>query len=171
MKQLLSFLLVLALALSMIFVLAACGDEPKETDGTTTTTAGENQDENLFPEALNALPNNAVPDYLMPSGWEFAGGMIDGVEMEQEDVDAILQATGGTFQVVFSAEGVANLVNGEQVIAGTYEKTSDTELFLDFGDYSYYARFTTLGDDTEAMLMVNPAQADTVFYMILMSET
>lgn len=129
----------------------------------------ETEDENVFPEALQSVDAYEVPD-VSYTGWQLAGGMIDGKEMEQEDLDAVLTACGGSFMFVFDAPGVVNMYNGETVFAGTYETVADNfAVYMAFEGYSYYGVFTTV-EDTVVLIVANPVSPETALYMVAVDE-
>ena len=88
--------------------LTACGEEDVIVENTneevtqevaeapaeTTAEAGtEAEGGPLLQVAVMEIPD------LSGTEWNFAGGMIDGVEMEEEDLNATLETYGGTLQL------------------------------------------------------------------------
>ena len=142
MKKIKSMILASVLVLSMAGLMAACGknednkdkNASKETPALTSqnsdkkdedkTSGTENDDDkndnaSVFPEALSNVKAYPVPDIAV-SGWQFSGGMADGVEMEQEEANALLAACGGVYHYRFVDESKAQMVNGEKIFDGTY---------------------------------------------------
>lgn len=125
---------------------------------------------NAFPAALANVNAYEIPDIEL-TGWQLAGGILDGVEMEQAELDAVLAATGGVFQVIFLSDGVAQLVNGETALEGTY--TADDEnvvLTMEFPGYAYYGVFTVMGDDTVVLIIANTEAPTSAFYLVPIDE-
>ena len=118
-----------------------------------------------FPEALANLDAYEIPD-VSYTAWELAGGMIDGVEMEQEDLDAVLNACGGTFMFLFDAPGAVSMINGEIEFKGTYEALEENVvLYMAFEGYTYYGVFTVVDEET-VMIIANTEAPGTALYMI-----
>ena len=96
-----------------------------------------------------------IPD-LSGTEWNFAGGMIDGVEMEEEDLNATLETYGGTLQLVFGEDGAVTMVQGGGNAEGTYEYSDDNtaiKMTLDFGGTEVtYAGFLSEVGDTVTLI-------------------
>ncbi len=125
--------------------------------------------ESVFPEALANVPAYEVSDIAL-TGWQLAGGMINGVEMEQADLDAVLAACGGTFQFIFLSDGQAMMVNGEVAYEGTYEAIyENAALYLAFDGYEYYAVLTEV-NGALVLIAANTADSTTALYFSLIEE-
>ena len=174
MKRFLSVLLALAMMLTMLFAVTSCGEEKDNKEDTKTEapaddTAEDEADEgeeDEMAEIFNTLKDvqiYAISDVnFANTSWEFRGGMIDGVEFEQEDVDEILASMGGKFIFSFGDEGVVDLENGAEVQEGTYTVVADDSfVYSVFGNYEYYWAFTTVGEEVVliAMSKTVPGQA------------
>lgn len=184
MKKLLSLILVLVMVFAL-GSLVACGGEDADTDkgddkgsnGVNGTSSVASKDDgvgnvgSLYPKALQNAVLVEVPDVLY-TGWGFAGGCVDGVEMEVDDVDLFLQQFGGTLQVIFPEGNTVMLAKSDDAASGTFKKTSDGNgLHLDFGNgVEYYAVFTELGDTT-VMMMAQTSAPGTALYFTIISET
>jgi len=175
MKKLISMILAAAMMLSVACFMTACGDADT-TSNTSVPTESENLDSEgidaseTFPEALQNIQANQIDD-LSNTGWEFAGGMIDGVEMEQADADAILAACGGKFQIIFLEDNKVQLVNGEQAFDGTFELMNDNYIVnTKFDGYEYYGALTEVGENL-VLILVKTDAPETAFYMSLISES
>lgn len=166
MKKILSLVLALVLTLSLMFVMTACGGE----DADAPVSQGETQnDVNAFPEALTNLEALAVEgvDY---TGWTLSGGMVDGVEMEEADVSAILDACGGKMEFYFLEAGKINLSNGEKTFEGTYTLASDGYIVdAVFEGYEYYGVFTPI-NDVKVLVIVNKEDNTTALYFTQIDE-
>ncbi|MBQ4556588.1 MAG: hypothetical protein IJA60_02950 [Clostridia bacterium] len=120
--------------------------------------------EDTFPEALADVEAYEIPD-VSNTAWQLAGGMIDGVEMEQADLDAILAACGGTFAFVFDVPGVVSMYNGETEFKGTCETIEENYvLYMEFEGYTYYGVFTVV-NDTNVIIIANTEAPGTALYM------
>ena len=122
-----------------------------------------------FPEALADLYAYEIPD-ISYTGWQLAAGMIDGVEMEQEDLDAVLTACGGTFMFIFDAPGTVSMINGETAFEGTYEALEENVvLYMEFEGFTYYGVFSVVGDTT-VLIIANTEAPGTALYMTQIDE-
>lgn len=182
MKKLLSLILVLV----MVFALGglvACGGEDADTDkgddkgsngGNDTTSVASKDDEigsvgALYPTALQNIEIADIPE-VVGSGWEFAGGCVDGVEMEEDDVSLFLEQFGGTLSVIFTEGDTVMLAKSDGAANGTFKKTSDGNgLHLDFGNgIEYYAVFTQV-EDLTVMMMAQTSAPGTALYFTLIA--
>ena len=93
--------------------------ESVEEDAAVETTVEEEieseEDANVI-SSLWDLANAEIPD-LAGTTWGFTGGCIDGVEMEQEDLDSTLEMYGGSLDLVFAEDGTVQMVQG----AGSFD--------------------------------------------------
>ncbi|MGN1231780.1 MAG: copper amine oxidase N-terminal domain-containing protein, partial [Anaerotignum sp.] len=75
------------------------------TNSVTISSAGQGSDASAEETAtVWDMPLCEAPD-LSGTAWNFAGGLVDGVEMEQSDLDEVLAMYGGTLQFVFNEDG------------------------------------------------------------------
>lgn len=175
MKKLFSILLVMVLTLSMSFVMTSCGEDTDVTDDTTsqadTASVEEevSEEQNVFPKALESFEALPIED-LANTGWTLSGGMVDGVEMEEADLQAVLDATGGVMQFVFLDEGKANLINGQQTFEGTYTLVNE-DYIIDavFTGYEYYGVLTPVGEEI-VLIIVNKNDSETALYFTMIDE-
>lgn len=94
--------------------------------------------------------------------------MVDGREMEENDVAAILEACGGFFYFIFGDPGNVSMANGESTFTGTYTVISDGYILdIIFEGYEYYGVFTNIENIT-VMILANKADSETAFYMLPM---
>lgn len=182
MKKLLSLILVLVMVFAL-GSLAACGGEDTDADkggnngskgGNDTSSATSKEDEAgnvgaLYPEALQNIAISEIPE-VVGSGWEFAGGCVDGVEMEEDDVSLFLEQFGGTLSVVFPEGNTVMLAKSDGAANGTFKKTADGNgLHLDFGNgIEYYAVFTQV-EDLTVMMMAQTSAPGTALYFTLIA--
>lgn len=176
-------------ALAMTVLTTACGDKSMEisqepsttasaetdkadtpTSGTAeNTTEGTTESSSVFPEALKKVDAYPIPD-IANSGWELAGGMIKGVEMEESDLQSVLDACGGKFQFIFLDADKVQMINGENAFDGTY-KSVEENYALDavFEGYEYYGVFTQIDGET-VLILANKAAPETALYMMQIDE-
>ena len=114
----------MALMISMMLVLSltACGDTEETTsDAASVESVAEDVAESVEEEiaseeeadtvsSLWDLANAETPD-LAGTTWSLVGGCLDGVEMEQEDLDATLEMYGGKLELAFAEDGTVQMVN------------------------------------------------------------
>lgn len=188
MKKILASVLVALLAATMAFGMTACGDDSgsngtestkPQTSGTqstkpqtssTASTTSASGNDSVFPSALKDVPAIEVPAIDI-TGWELTGGMIDGVEMEESDLAATLEACGGKLQFIFPGDGnQALLINGEKSLEGTYAIVSDKfAIHAAFTGYEYFGVFTKVGEET-VMILANKEAPETALYMTMIDE-
>lgn len=156
-KKLVSLMLSGMLVLS----LAACGGEDAATDSTATTQVEASVTTDTVAEAtddsegvLYELPMVEIPD-LADTTWDFAGGMIDGTEMTEDEFNTALSSTyGGQLSFVFDGNGNAQMVQGGGSLNGTYEVRDDglvAVVFDNNGSNLIYACFFT---DMDGLTMI-----------------
>lgn len=71
-------------------------------------------------ELLSTLSLVAPSDAIVGTGWEFSGGMVNGVDLNAEEAAQSLEAYGGTMNVVFDDAENISMVQGAGTLAGTY---------------------------------------------------
>ena len=141
-------------------------------DASGNNSSGDNTQStntNVFPEALtnvDAYPVNDIEDTI----WQFAGGMINGVEMEEADLNAIYEAMGGIFNFYFVDDKNIIMANGEQSFNGTYTVAAENYIIdATFEGYAYYGVFTVV-DEVPVLIMVNKADSEKAFYFYMIEE-
>lgn len=180
MKKVWSIVLMAALSLTLVFGLAGCGEESSsgtesakpQTSSTGSaggSTASTQGNDSVFPAALKDVQINEIPDMEL-TGWTLTGGMVKGVEMEEADLNAVLEACGGVFQFIFLPEKAVQMVNGEQSFDGTYEIVQDNyAIHAAFTGYEYYGVFSTVGDQT-VLIIANTKDPETALYFTMIDE-
>lgn len=178
MKKITTMILAAAMVLTMAGLMTACGSDAdsgesskEQTTGTssTTDTGSAASEGSVFPAALSKVQAYPVSD-LSNTGWELTGGMIDGVEMEQSDLDEMLKACGGTLQFIFTDESTVIMVNGEKNFDGSYEVIKDNyAVHATFTGYEYYGVFTEI-DGMTIMILANKTAPETALYMTQIDE-
>ncbi|RGF30248.1 hypothetical protein DW081_13775 [Clostridium sp. AF46-9NS] len=139
--------------------------EVAETPAETTAEAGtEAEGGPLLQVAVMEIPD------LSGTEWNFAGGMIDGVEMEEEDLNATLETYGGTLQLVFGEDGAVTMVQGGGNAEGTYEYSDDNtaiKMTLDFGgtEVTYAGFLSEVGDTVTLIAMSDMNGYDGLYFV------
>lgn len=127
------------------------------------------------PAALEAenslwdLPQAETPD-LSNTVWSFAGGYVDGEEMDQAEMDASLAAYGGKLQFTFDAAGGAQMVQGGGTLNGTYQYLEDGVVGVTF-DYEgselrYACVFSWTDEDELLMIALSDDTGDNGIYFV-----
>ncbi len=172
-------------AMAMVLAMAACGsdsgkksskdstsaekpvsqpNEDADDDAGTDDEAGTPDDGSAFPAALSNVDAYPVED-ISDTSWTLSGGMMNGTEMEQGDLDAILAAAGGTFQFTFPGADEVQMINGEQTFAGSYQFLNDNyAIEAVFDGYEYYGVFTQIEGET-ILILANKTDPETALYM------
>lgn len=189
MKKLTNVFAVAAFICAMTFTMTACGEEDVDsdsavsqtsdsiasleagsvnsdsTDNTVSTDAGSEAADSAFPEVLADVEVLPIPD-LSYTGWTFAGGMADGQEMEEADVQQILDACGGVFIFIFGDSGNVEMMNGEASFPGTYSVTADGYIIdTVFEGFEYYGALTNV-EEEPVLILVNKQDSTVALYMI-----
>lgn len=109
-----------------------------------------------------------LPEGLAGTGWEFAGGFLEGAEMEQADAEEVLAQYGGKLQIVFEDEANASMVQGGGSLTGTYSVLEDGNtlglVFDNSGTPLPYACHFADANGTLVMLLVNDDTYQTAIY-------
>lgn len=108
-----------------------------------------------------------APD-LSNTTWSFAGGILDGDEMTQEDAEAALELYGGTLQFAFDADGGVQMIQGGGTVDGTYSYLDENAVGVVF-DYEgtelrYYCVF--LESDQVVMTAWSDETLTNAVYMV-----
>lgn len=187
MKKITLILAVLA-ALTVMFTLASCGGDDTKNDGKgdvitdtkaeTETAAPETDTEanteaetegSVFPQALSDLPSYPITDIDYTS-WDMTGGMADGSEMTDEELNSVLAACGGYLKFSFFEAGTVEMENGEKTFDGTYELLLDGyAVHLVFDGYEYYGVLTE-SEGTPVFVFSNVKDSETALYFIQIEE-
>lgn len=93
------------------------------------------------------------PPELEGTTWNFAGGYLDGEEMDDDDATQTLSLYGGTLQFVFGEDGAMQIVQGGGSLDGVYELLQDDDGSLCVGvtvdndgqSIPYFCVFSDLG--------------------------
>ena len=173
-----------AMGLVLALSLAACGEEEVIVEDTNEEVTQEVQTQEVAeaPAETTAEAGTEaeggpllqvavmeIPD-LSGTEWNFAGGMIDGVEMEEEDLNATLETYGGTLQLVFGEDGAVTMVQGGGNAEGTYEYSDDNtaiKMTLDFGgtEVTYAGFLSEVGDTVTLIAMSDMNGYDGLYFV------
>ena len=177
-----SFACVMGLVLALS--LTACGEEEVVVENTNEEVSVEVQTQEATEAATETVAETGteaeggpllqvavmdIPD-LSGTEWSFAGGMIDGVEMEEEDINTSLEAYGGTLQLVFGDDGAVTMVQGVGNVAGTYEYSDDNtsiKMSFDFGgtELVYAGFLSQVGDTVTLIAMADMNGYDGLYFV------
>ena len=168
-----------AMGLVLALSLAACGEEEVIVEDTNEEVTQEVQTQEVAeaPAETTAeagteaeggpLLQVAVMEIPDLSGTEW---MIDGVEMEEEDLNATLETYGGTLQLVFGEDGAVTMVQGGGNAEGTYEYSDDNtaiKMTLDFGgtEVTYAGFLSEVGDTVTLIAMSDMNGYDGLYFV------
>ena len=181
-----TFACVMGLVLALS--LAACGEEEVIVENTNEEVTQEVQTQEVAEAPTETVAETVaetgteaeggpllqvavmeIPD-LSGTEWNFAGGMIDGVEMEEEDLNATLETYGGTLQLVFGEDGAVTMVQGGGNAEGTYEYSDDNtaiKMTLDFGgtEVTYAGFLSEVGDTVTLIAMSDMNGYDGLYFV------
>lgn len=186
---------VLMVSLGLALTLSACGGEPAP-DG--SEPAGQTGDEasragNSTPvPGSSAGPENAsgenpgagngLTDFLgkltliepgdavAGTGWEFAGGMADGVEMEQAEADQTLAVWGGKLNIVFGEGNSVSMVQGNGTLKGSYETVEGNTYVISLvfdnagAELRYAGIFADMGGTEAFMLLPDDSGRNAIYF-------
>lgn len=151
-------------------------DESVEPGEAMDTEGGEDASDTVggLVEFLSTLSPVMPTDAIIGTGWEFAGGMLEGVEMEAEDASQTLELYGGTLNVIFDDAQNVSLVQGSGTLSGTYTVAEDTcimkMVFDNNGSELKYAGVFTDEDGTLALMLLPDETGQNVFYFTQITE-
>lgn len=173
-----------AMGLVLALSLTACGEEEVIVENTNEEVSVEVQTQEVAEAPTETVTETGteaeggpllqvavmeIPD-LSGTEWNFAGGMIDGVEMEEEDLNATLETYGGTLQLVFGEDGAVTMVQGGGNAEGTYEYSDDNtaiKMTLDFGgtEVTYAGFLSEVGDTVTLIAMSDMNGYDGLYFV------
>ena len=173
MKKFFSLVFAILIIFSMAAVMSACGDDTATDDGTVanddTATSNQSTAADFFPKALSNITAYPIDDMSL-TGWQLAGGMIDGVEMEEADLTALLSNAGGKIEFVFTDDKNVQMITGLNTIDGTYSLISeDMTVHMVFPEIEYYGVVTVVSETTVFMI-ADPKQPGSALYLSQIDE-
>lgn len=117
---------------------------------------------------LSQLDVQEVSDAIVGTEWGMSGGIVDGVEMEQEEYDASLEQYGGTLNIVFDDAENISMVQGGGTLKGTYTSVSDNYLmeiiFDNNGTELKYAGLFANVDGTKVLMLFSDDTGKNAIY-------
>lgn len=131
----------------------ASGTAQESTESVPEQTTTE---ENVTEEfSLLDLPLYEVPD-VSGTTWYFVGGMLDGVEMTEDEVTSTIEDTyGGTLQFEFGDDGTIAMVQGGGTLDGTYQYSEDnTGLLVAFPYKEDELRYICVFTESDGVTMI-----------------
>lgn len=182
-------IVALMLSFALVLSLTACGGnskDEKKADTSPATEAAANEsvetsNESEVPDAdggeiseelLSFLEQLTILEFGNVAGteWGLAGGMLDGVEMEEADLEDVLTTNyGGTLNIVFDSEENISMVQGKGTLAGTYAPVSEKDgvvgIVFDFnGTELKYAGLFAEVEGREVLMLFPDDSGKNVFY-------
>lgn len=137
-------------------------EEEENTSGTEQGSGAEAvSDDEVSEDLLKFLEQLTLlepSDSIVGTEWGFSGGMLDGTEMEQEELDETLETVyGGKLNIVFDDEKNISMVQGGGTLKGTYSPTEDIHVmgivFDNDGEELVYAGLFADVDGTEVLML------------------
>lgn len=165
-------ILAFVLAMLMLLALTACGSDETGDEGENSDVPPVENNENTGSESgntsLDDIPDNSlfkllefttVPDGLVGSSWEFAGGYVNGVQLTDEDYQKALEQYNGQLEIVFDDESNITMVQGGGSLSGSYAVVEDNTLNITFDNngsaLKYAGVFSTMDNDTCIMVLLS----------------
>ena len=120
----------------------------------------------IFPEVLKNVAVIDAPD-LEYTAWDFAGGCVDGKDMNEDEAAQVLAVYGGYLAFEINADGKLSLMSADNYAEGTYALTTDNYgyHFVFTSGVEYYAVFTKVGEDV-VMMLAQPKEPGTALYFV-----
>ncbi len=162
-KKTMAFAMVMAMGMAF----AGCGGEEAEVVEEPAETT-EVETEEVTGASVYDMPLTEAPD-VSDTAWVFSGGLLDGVEMEQSDLDETLEMYGGTLQFVFNADGTAQMVQGGGTLDGAYEYLENEcmQVVFDYNgsELKYVCVFADLDGLTVLMAMPDATGTNALYFV------
>ncbi|MDE7399305.1 MAG: hypothetical protein K2N06_07225 [Oscillospiraceae bacterium] len=117
-----------------------------------------------LPESLQSLEKTSV-DNLQYTVWWLIGGMVDGVELNDTDMDDLNEMFGGTFTLLFQEDTNVNISAGENFAEAVYV-LSDNNSSISIENENAMAKgvFVSI-DGVPTLLMVQKDSPNVILYM------
>lgn len=149
-------------------------EEPAEQEETEQgTDDGDGPSDGLL-DLLRQLSPVAPTEDIIGTAWEFSGGMIDGVEMEQAEAEQNLEMYSGELNIVFNDEESISMVQGGGTLNGTYGLTGDGYImgieFDNAGSSLRYAGLLTDVDGTIVLMLFSDDTGENAIYFTQITE-
>lgn len=160
---------------------AAAGNDGAQ-DGAQGDEAGTSGEiENFLADCTLLKPDDDFTDSpwefreLINTGWNFAGGIIDGVEMGEEDIKASLELWGGMLNIVFDSDGETVLMlQGNGTLNGSVSLAEDgylMNLAFQYGESQLnYIGALAVVEDEPVLFLFSDTSAQNVLFFTYISE-
>lgn len=117
-----------------------------------------------LPESLQSLEKTSV-DNLSYTSWWLVGGMADGAELTDTDMDDLNEMFGGTFTLLFQEDTKVNISAGENFAEAVYELSDNNRsIFIENENAMAKGVFVSI-DGVPTMLMVQKDSPNVILYM------
>lgn len=105
----------------------------------------------------------------MGTRWEFCGGFLNGVEMDNEQATATLKRYGGKFEVDFNAADSADFVQGGGVLSGSCGADENNDMIVLSVDNNgtkidYTFLFADLNGTTIMVMLVGDSASNSYYF-------
>lgn len=191
----------LLLSFVMVLSLAACGDDKEDKTEKKSSSDTENVDSSLDDDDDSETENDAgtgtvadevevsedlinflsqvtivEPTDFVDTGWEFSGGMVDGIEMDEAQAAQNLEDCGGQLNIIFNDDENVSLVQGNGTLEGIYGPT-DNESVIGFvfaddaGNTEVYAGLFTEVDEQVVLMLFPDGSGKNAVYFTQITES
>lgn len=152
---------------------------PESSAEDTAPDAPENSADDTAQEGgiedfLQGLAIIAPGEDIFYTGWEFAGGMLNGVEMNEAAASQALETYGGTLQLLFGDMEVVSMVQGGGSLEGSYTVAEDgymlQMIFENEGAQIPYAGVFANVNDTFTLMLFSDETGLNVLYFTQIDE-
>lgn len=186
-------LTVLTLCCAMLLSMAACGSDTNDADNQTEQDAADNSGQDAADNSEQSAADNSEQNAadmqaflsnfamigpsedLFYTGWEFAGGLVDGVEMNDKDASDFLSLYGGKLQLVFEDMEQISMLQGGGLLSGSYTVADDGVtmkiVFDNKGtDLTYAGLYVYNADNVPVILLLPDASGKNALYFTRIDE-
>lgn len=155
------------------------GDNAGDNVGDSVEISGEIED--FLAGYTLVKPDEDLNDFgwefrrLVNTGWNFAGGIIDGVEMGEEDIRASLELWGGRLCIIFESNGeTVYMLQGGGMLTGSVSLAEDGYLmnlvFQNEESQLSYIGALAVVEDVPVLLLFSDTSAQNVLFFTYISE-
>ena len=165
-------MLAALLAVLMVLSLAACGsdsDTNTDPDNGQQNEQTDKTDKTGQGTPLESMNFVKVPEDIVGTRWEFCGGFLNGVEMDNEQATATLKKYGGKFEVDFNAADSADFVQGGGVLTGSCGADENNDMIVLSVDNNgtkidYTFLFADLNGTTIMVMLVGDSASNSYYF-------
>lgn len=165
-------ILACLLAMIMVLSLAACGSDSDTNTDPDNGQQNEQTDKTDKPgqgTPLESMNFVKVPEDIVGTRWEFCGGFLNGVEMDNEQATATLKRYGGKFEVDFNAADSADFVQGGGVLSGSCGADENNDMIVLSVDNNgtkidYTFLFADLNGTTIMVMLVGDSASNSYYF-------